>query len=417
MNKLFDLTKKEFNRQRGSLNLIASENYPSPKVLELLGSVWTNKYAEGYPGKRYYAGNIYADELEEYVQQLALEVFDKTGEYGVNLQVLSGSPANTAVYLAMLKPGDTILSLDLASGGHLSHLHPTSSYNAYYNHVTYGVKESSPNSFEIDIDDFNKKLEQHKPRLVIIGFSSYPKKYEFAELCKIAHAAGSLVLADIAHIAGLVAAGLHDSPFKSGAEGADFVSMTTHKTLRGPRSAILLAKKDHMERINKTVFPGTSGGPHLHAIAAVGQCLAEVLGQDQYPDGVDFKDYCKQIIKNCQALEDGMVKSGLEIISPSETHLSLVKLPTTMNSLVVQKRLESASIILNRNAIPQDTKPAWRPSGLRLGTAALTSRGLTEDQARKLGQLVGQVISDDITVVQAAAQVTVLTQDLAWYYR
>ncbi len=416
MNKLFDLTNKESARQRDTLNLIASENYPSPKVLELLGSVWMNKYAEGYPGKRYYAGNVYADELEEYVQTLALKVFDKTGQYGVNLQVLSGSPANSMVYLSALKPGDTILSMDFASGGHLSHLHPTSMYRAFYKHVTYGVRQSLSNVLEIDLDDFETKLKESKPTLVVIGFSSYPRRYQFAALCKIAHAAGALVLADIAHIAGLVAADLHDSPFKGGDEGADFVSMTTHKTLRGPRSAMLFARKDHMDKIDKTVFPGTSGGPHLHAIAATGQCLLEILGEDQYPDGMSFKKYSRATIENCQALESGLKAGGLDVVGPTENHLCLVKLPDGHDSLKLQQKLESVGIITNRNTIAHDTRPAWRPGGLRLGTAALTSRGLTEQQALHLGELVAQVIFGNISNQDAASQATKLASDLAWYY-
>lgn len=416
MNKISELTKKELARQRDTLNLIASENYPSPKVLSLLGSVWMNKYAEGYPGKRYYAGNIYADELESYVQGLAFKAFDQTGEYSVNLQVLSGSPANMMVYLAALEPGDTVMSLDLASGGHLSHLHATSSLNQFYKHLTYRVKQVGDNDFEIDMDDFKAKLNRHKPKLTIIGFSSYPLKVEFEQICRAAHEEGSLVLADIAHISGLVAAGLHDTPFKAGKAGADFVSMTTHKTLRGPRSAILFSKIDWADRINKTVFPGTSGGPHLHSIAAVGQALTEVLGEDDYPDGVDFKTYCRNIIDTCKALESGLVKGGLQIISPTETHLCLVRLPDEADSLAAQQKLESCGIITNRNAIPNDTRPAWRPSGMRFGTAALASRGLNTQDAMQLGELIATIVLGRVTDGETSRGVKEIISRLKWHY-
>jgi glycine hydroxymethyltransferase len=212
MNRLLQLTSQEFARQRDTLNLIASENYPSPKVLELLGSVWQNKYAEGCPGKRYYAGNVYADQMESYVQELALKAFGAEG-YGVNLQTYSGSPANAAVYLTALNPGDSIMSLSLSGGGHLSHLHGTNAYLKFYKSLNYEVRQSG-HGYYLDYDDYAAKLERHRPKLVIIGFSAYPPQYQFGELCRLAHASGALVLADIAHIAGLVAAGRHDSPFK-----------------------------------------------------------------------------------------------------------------------------------------------------------------------------------------------------------
>jgi glycine hydroxymethyltransferase len=411
-NKLFELTGQESAKQRDTLNLIASENYPSPKVLELLGSVWMNKYAEGTPGKRYYAGNIYADEMETFVQAKALEVYDQTGEYAVNVQVLSGSPANTMVFLAMLEPGDTIMSLNLANGGHLSHLHATSNFLKFFKLVNYDVKETAPDTFDIDQDDYHAKLREHKPKLVIIGFSAYPRAYEFAQLTKWAHEAGALVLADIAHINGLVAAGLHDTPFKAGDEGADFVSMTTHKTFRGPRGAMLFAKKDHIGAINKTIFPGTSGGPHLHQIAATGQALLEILGEDQYPDKRSFKDYSQAVLDTCKALEQGAAGAGL-----TQNHLCLVKLPDTVDSLEFQKQLERAGIITNRNMIPFDPKSAWRPSGMRFGTAALASRGLTVAQAKELGALIGNLALGKITEEKAGQQATALAKSLNWYYK
>lgn len=400
MNKLFDLTEKESARQRDSLNLIASENYPSPKTLELLGSIWNDKYAEGYPGKRYYAGNMLADELEEFVQAKALEAFDPTSEYGVNVQVLSGSPANAMVYFTVCEPGDTVLSLELASGGHLSHMHGTSSYLKFFKHETYNVA-AGPNGYEIDLKDFKHKVETIKPRLVVVGFSAYPRKYEFSDFCKIAHQNGALVLADIAHIAGLVATGLHDSPFKHDGDGADFVTTTTHKTLRGPRSALLFAKHQYMEAINKTVFPGTSGGPHLNQIAAVGQSLFEVLGEDVYPDQLPFKKYIEAVITNTQALEKGLVDGGLEVVAPTQTHLSLVKLPESIDSLELQTKLEKLGIITNRNAVPEDSKSPWRPGGLRVGMAALTSRGIATKQAEELGKSIAAIILGKIKDTEA----------------
>jgi len=415
-NKLFELTAAEFAKQRDTLNLIASENYPSPNVLQLLGSVWMNKYAEGTPGKRYYAGNVYADEMETYVQQKALEVYDPTGEYAVNVQVLSGSPANAMVFLAMLEAGDTVMALSLPNGGHLSHMHTTSNWLKFFNYVNYDVKEVAPNTYEVDEDDYLAKLKATKPKLVIIGFSAYPRKYEFSKLVKAAHNAGALVLADIAHINGLVAAGLHDSPFRKGDEGADFVSMTTHKTMRGPRGAMLFAKQEHIKAINKTIFPGTSGGPHLHQIAATGQALLEILGEDQYPDKRTFKEYSQAILDTSQALEQGCAEAGLTVVSPTQNHLSLIKLPDDVDSLEFQKRLETAGIITNRNLLPFDTKSAWRPGGVRLGTAALASRGLTTAQAGALGQLVGLMALGKATDDEAKTLVNELAAKLNWYY-
>jgi glycine hydroxymethyltransferase len=332
------------------------------------------------------------------------------------VQVLSGSPANTMVFLAMLEAGDTIMSLNLANGGHLSHLHATSNFLKFFKLVNYDVKETSPGTFDIDQDDYHAKLREHKPKLVIIGFSAYPRAYQFAQLTKWAHDASALVLADIAHINGLVAAGLHDTPFKPGDEGADFVSMTTHKTMRGPRSAMLFAKKDHLVAINKTIFPGTSGGPHLHAIAATGQALLEILGEDQYPDRRSFKDYSQAVLDTCKALEAGAASTGLSIVSPTQNHLCLVKLPDDVDSLEFQRLLERVGIITNRNLIPFDTKSAWRPSGIRLGTAALASRGLSTDQAHNLGELIGHLATGKATETEAKKSVADLATQLRWYY-
>jgi glycine hydroxymethyltransferase len=415
-NKLFQLTAKEYDRQRDTLNLIASENYPSPRVLELLGSVWMNKYAEGAPGKRYYAGAGVADDMERLVQEKALAVFDRTGEYEVNVQLLSGSPANSMVFLAMLEAGDTVMSLSLANGGHLSHLHSTSNYLKFFNLVNYDVKETDIDTFDVDLADYRAKLREHRPKLVIIGFSAYPRAYEFADMVRWAHEAGALVLADIAHIAGLVAVGLHDSPFKAGVEGADFVTMTTHKTLRGPRGALLFAKREHMAAINRAVFPGTSGGPHLHQIAATGQALLEILGEDAYPDGVPFADYSRAVLDNTKALEKGLGQGGFDIVSPTQNHLVLVRLPDAVDSLEFQRRLEAVGIITNRNMIPFDPKSAWRPSGMRFGLAALTSRGVTAAQSHELGVKIAWLATGRIDDSGLTDFVNDLVSKLKWYF-
>jgi len=439
MNQIQTLTQAEFKRQRDTLNLIASENYPSPAVLELLGSVWSNKYGEGYPGKRYYAGNENTDQLETLTQNLALEVFDKTGEYGVNVQVLSGTPANAMVYLSVLEYGDTVLSLNLDNGGHISHMHSSSRWLKFFKLANYDVKEVGVNTFEIDVEDFEDKIKEVKPKLVIIGCSGYPRKYEFAQMCQIAHKYGCLVLADIAHINGLVAAGLHDTPFKKGLDGADFISMTTHKTFRGPRAAMLFAKNyipdfaklsdfelaagtkgkvlnSLIEVINRTVFPGNSGGPHFNKIAAIGQACMEILGKDNYPDNLSFTDYSLKVLETSKALENAMGNSGLTVISPTENHLSLVKLPDEMDSLKIQNDLEEIGVITNRNKIPFDTKTPWKPSGLRLGTAALTSRGLNIAQAEVLGEIIADLIFERKNKDVLASTVKQIVAELNWYY-
>ncbi len=411
MNFIQDLTKKESQRQKDTLNVIASENYPSPKTLELLGTIWNDKYAEGYPGKRYYAGNVNTDELETFVATKALEVFDCADDYGINVQVLSGSPANAMVYFTVLEPGDMVLSLDLSSGGHLSHLHETSSYLKFFKHATYRLRGGKFHEAE-----FEQALKEHKPRLVVIGYSSYPARYEFARLCQLAHAYGALVLADISHIAGLVAVGKHSSPFMHGASGADFVTTTTHKTLRGPRSALVFAKKEYMPAINKTVFPGTSGGPHLNQIAAVGQSLLEVLGEEVYPDKIAFSEYIENVLKNAKALETGLKQAGINMTTPTSTHLVLAKLPEEVDSLTLQNDLEEVGIITNRNAIPEDTKTPWRPGGLRLGSAALTSRGMSNNDFLVLGQAVGEYILGKKNKAELLSVGKELHKSLKWYY-
>lgn len=433
MDYIQSLTQQEADRQKNTLNLIASENYPSPKVLSLLGSVWSNKYGEGYPGKRYYAGNQNTDLLESFVQAKALEVYQAT-DYEVNLQVLSGSPANSMVFLSVLNYQDTIMSLNLANGGHLSHLHQTSNWNKFFKHINYDVTEVAPGDYQVDIADFEQKLKTHKPKLVIIGFSAYPKTYKFGEMCRIAHQHGAFVLADIAHINGLVAAGLHDSPFGTDEFSADFVSMTTHKTFRGPRGAMLFSKnhvpeylqqhfaslskppKSLAEIINRTIFPGTSGGPHFNKIAAIGQACLEILGQDEYPNKINFKAYSQSVLDNTKQLENGLKSAGLQIISPTQNHLCLVKLPEELDSLDFQKELEQLGIISNRNSIPFDQKSPWRPSGMRFGMAALTSREISSKHSFELGELIGKVALKNIAKNEATSKVEEIVGSLSWFY-
>jgi glycine hydroxymethyltransferase len=424
------LTLNELNRQKSSLNLIASENYPSPGVLKEMGSIWSVKYGEGYPQKRYYAGNEYTDILEQKVMDLALLAFCPKGGYGVNLQALSGSIANSLVYLSILKPQDKILSLSLDQGGHLSHLHSTSSWNKFFEHVTYQLKEVSNDNFEIDIEDFEKVCENEKPRLVILGFSSYPKNFDFKTLISIAHKHKALVLADISHINGLVVAGLHSSPFDSDNqfENADFITMTTHKTLRGPRNAVIFArseipnslsdilpeKKSLIQILNQSIFPGVLGGPHFNKISALGVCLEEALDIRQYPDKVPFKKYMENVLKNAKAMENEFLNQGIEIISPTQNHLLLIKLTDNIDSLDFQIKLEKNKIITNRNTIPFDKKSPYRPSGMRFGTPALTSRGLTEYQAIEIAKIISDLIKNpDLDKTQ---EVENIISNLNFYY-
>ncbi len=440
MNYITQLTWAEALRQKNTLNLIASENYPSPKVLQLLGAVWSNKYGEGYPGKRYYAGNENTDELEAFTQQKALEVFDKNGEYGVNVQTLSGSPANQTVFLTILQPGDIVLSPQLASGGHLTHLHTVNAFSKFFQPQQYSAKElPEGQAFAIDFEALKEQISELKPKLLIVGFSAYAKKYEFAEICRTAHQNGTFVLADVAHINGLIAAGLHDSPLKAGDGGADFISMTTHKTIRGPRGAILFAKnyipdfaKQHLdslpkdskgqpvssliEAVNRTLFPGGYGGPHFNKIAAIGQTMLEVLGEENYPDGVDFINYSNNILQTTKALEESLIVGGLEAVTPTENHLCLIKLPESVDSLRLQQDLEEIGIITNRNTYPGDIKPAYRPGGMRFGTAALTSRGLTKEQAKELGKIITDLTFDRKSQEILKTEVESIVNDLNWYY-
>jgi glycine hydroxymethyltransferase len=430
-NYITQLTNQEFNRQKTTLSLIASENTPSPKVIDCLGgrgelgirSLWSNKYGEGYPYKRYYAGNQNTDLLEDFVMKKALEVFGEVAqnEYSVNLQMNAGSMANMMVYLSILNYGDSIVSLNVANGGHISHLHTTSAWNKFFKYANYDLAQVSPNCYEIDFADYCQKIIDNKPKLVIIGCSSYPREIQnYKQMIEFAHQNGALVLCDIAHINGLVASGLHSSPFLSGVSGADFVSMTTHKTFRGPRGAMLFFKKEFASIVNKTVFPGTSGGPHFNKIAGIGQACLEILGEDIYPDNRSFLDYSKDVLRQTKLLENTIFEQGknqgLGIVSPTQTHLTLIKLPVDSDSLLVQQQLDSIGIVCNRNGLPFETKTMWKPSGLRLGTASLSSRGITDSQIIQLGGIITDCILVKKPLENLKLEVDQITQNLNWWY-
>ena len=454
MSILTALTHDETNRQKNTLNMIASENYPSPAVIDQLGgrdpsgvrSLWSNKYGEGYPGKRYYAGNQNTDILEKLVQEKALQIFDQTrldlsadsfcftnnslavaqsgqvlgvekGEYGVNVQVLSGSPANMMVYLAILNYGDMVLTLNVANGGHISHLHPTSNWTKFFKYQNYDLKEISDGIFEIDFEDYCAKIVEFRPKLVIIGCSSYTRSIDnYKQMCEFAHSHGALVLADVAHINGLIAAGLHPTPFLSGDSGADFVSMTTHKTFRGPRGAMLFYKNEFADIINKTIFPGTSGGPHFHQMAAIGQACLEILGEQNYPDNLDFVDYSQKVLDDTKLLENSLVASGLSICNPTQNHICLLSLPGGVDSLETQKKLERIGVITNRNLIPFDTRSAWRPSGIRLGMAALTSRGISSSDIKLLAKIIADAVLNTQDEDKLKIQSDEIVGRLNWWY-
>ncbi len=368
---------KELQRQRRHLELIASENFVSPAVLAAMGSHLTNKYAEGYPGKRYYGGCKWVDVAEELTRARACQLF---GADHANVQPHSGAQANMGVYFAMLKPGDTILGMNLAHGGHLTHGSPVNISGKYFNIVPYGVSEGSET---IDYDALRALALQQKPKMIVAGASAYPRVLDFAKFRAIADEAGALLMVDMAHIAGLVAAGCHPSPVPL----ADFVTTTTHKTLRGPRGGMILCKAQYAELIDKAIFPGTQGGPLMHVIAAKGVCLKEALEPS-------FKEYQRQIVKNAAALAASLTKNGLRLVSGgTDNHLMLVNLTgTDVTGKELEKRLGKCNITVNKNAVPFDTLSPFVTSGVRIGTPAVTSRGMKEADMTLIGELIARCI-------------------------
>lgn len=381
------LIKAERNRQKRVINLIASENFVSKDVLEALGSEFTNKYAEGYPGKRYYGGNKVVDKIEDLCSERALKLFGLSSEsWHVNVQPLSGSPANLAVYLALVPQGGKIMGMSLDQGGHLTHGHKVSATGKFWQQIPYGVDKKNE---VLNYEELKKIAAEQKPNLIVAGFTAYPRIIDFKKFREIVDVCGAYLMVDMSHFAGLVAGRAYPSPF----DYADIVTSTVHKTLRGPRSALIFAKKDQRgldKLIDKAVFPGLQGGPHLNQIAAVAVALKEASSPA-------FKKYAAQVIKNAKVLADELQKLGWRIISGG-TDSHLVLMDTWLNGKGISgkeasDRLEKAGIIVNKNAIPYDTRPPADPSGIRLGTAAETTRGKKEKDFKKIAEKIDYELS------------------------
>lgn len=370
---------EELGRQRNKIELIASENFVSPAVMEAMGSVLTNKYAEGYPGHRYYGGCEYVDKVETLAIERAKKLF---GAEHANVQAHSGANANTAVYFAFLQPGDTIMGMNLSQGGHLSHGSPVNISGKYYNVVPYGVTHETE---RIDYDEFARIAKEAQPKLIVAGASAYPRVIDFERMAEIAHSVGAIFMVDMAHIAGLVAAGLHPSPVPY----ADIVTTTTHKTLRGPRGGLILCKEKYAKQIDKAIFPGVQGGPLMHVIAAKAVALGEALKPE-------FKEYAKQIITNCQALAEGLIVEGFRLVSGgTDNHLLLVDVRgQKMTGKTAEHLLDEVGVTCNKNTIPFDPESPFVTSGIRLGTAAVTTRGFKEADMKEVAAIIGLVLNN-----------------------
>ena len=374
-----DAMALELKRQRENIELIASENLVSPQVMAAMGSVLTNKYAEGFPGKRYYGGCQYVDIVEDIAIKRACELF---GAGYANVQPHSGAQANIAVYLAVIKPGDTVMGMSLDNGGHLTHGSPANISGKYFNFVPYGVNDEG----FIDLDAFAKQVNKVKPKLVVAGASAYPREIDFKTMADIAHANGAMFMVDMAHIAGLVAAGLHQNPVPY----ADVVTTTTHKTLRGPRGGLILCNNPFLaKKINSAIFPGTQGGPLMHVIAGKAVCFGEALKPE-------FKEYQQRVINNAKALENGLKKRGLNLVSGgTDNHLVLLSLiGTGVTGKELENRLDEVHITLNKNTVPNEPLSPFITSGVRIGTPAATTRGLNEEDFDKVAEFIYLAITD-----------------------
>ncbi len=377
--QIADVIMQEVGRQNQNIELIASENFVSPAVMAAMGSPLTNKYAEGYPGKRYYGGCQIVDVAESLAIERAKKLF---GAEHANVQAHSGAQANLAVFFAALNPGDTVLGMNLSHGGHLSHGSPVNISGKYFNIVPYGVTEDTNT---IDYEEVRRLAKEHKPKLILAGASAYPRQIDFAKFAEIAKEVGAYFMVDMAHIAGLVAAGLHPNPVPY----ADFVTTTTHKTLRGPRGGLILCKEEHAKMINKAIFPGIQGGPLMHVIAAKAVCLAEALTDD-------FKAYQQQVINNAQTLANGLMAEGVKLVSGgTDNHLMLADLTSLgVTGKDAETMLDEVHITVNKNTIPFETQSPFITSGIRIGTPASTSRGMKEDDMKEIAKLIYMTITD-----------------------
>jgi glycine hydroxymethyltransferase len=395
--EVYEAIQHEVERQHSQLELIASENFVSDAVAEATASVFTNKYAEGYPGKRYYGGCEFTDIVENLARDRAKKLFG--AEYA-NVQPHSGSQANQAAYASVLSPGDTIMGLNLAHGGHLSHGHPLNFSGKTYKVIPYGVRKDDE---RIDYDEVERLAHEHQPKMIITGASAYPRTLDFPRFRQIADAVGAVFLVDMAHIAGLVAAGLHPNP----CQYADIVTSTTHKTLRGPRAGIILAKEKYGPAIDKAVFPGMQGGPLVHVVAAKAVCFQEAMEPQ-------FIDYQKQVVANARVLAETLMDAGFRIVSGgTDTHLLLLDVFSKgLRGKEAEKALDRARITVNKNAIPFDTNPPFNPSGIRLGSPAVTTRGFKEAEMREVGALIAEVlnnITSEDTIAAVRQKVEALT--------
>lgn len=387
--EVYSYMEKELKRQQDGIELIASENIVSEAVMEAMGSYLTNKYAEGYPGKRYYGGCYVVDEIEDIARNRAKELF---GAEHANVQAHSGSQANMAVYFTVLNPGDTVLGMDLSNGGHLTHGSPVNFSGKLFNFVSYGLDKETE---QINYDEVRRLAIENKPKLIVAGASAYPRVLDFAKFREIADEVGALLMVDMAHIAGLVAGGVHTSPVPY----ADFVTTTTHKTLRGPRGGLILCKEKYAKDLDKNIFPGMQGGPLMHIIAAKAVCLKEALEPS-------FKKYASQVVKNCKALADALVKRGFKLVSDgTDNHLILVDLNNKdITGKEAEQLLDKVGITLNKNTVPNETRSPFVTSGVRIGTAAVTTRGFVEADMEEIAEIIDETIknkdAEDLTAIQ-----------------
>ncbi|KAB2490639.1 serine hydroxymethyltransferase [Priestia endophytica] len=401
--KIYNAIQDELSRQRSKIELIASENFVSEAVMEAQGSVLTNKYAEGYPGRRYYGGCEHVDVVEDIARDRVKELF---GAEHANVQPHSGAQANMGVYFTILEQGDTVLGMNLSHGGHLTHGSPVNFSGVQYNFVEYGVDEKT---HLIDYNDVRQKAVEHKPKLIVAGASAYPREIDFARFREIADEVGAYLMVDMAHIAGLVAAGLHPNPVPY----ADFVTSTTHKTLRGPRGGLILCKEEFAKKIDKAIFPGLQGGPLMHVISAKAVAFGEALEED-------FKTYAQQIINNAKAFASALKEEGFSIVSDgTDNHLILINVKEMgLTGKVAEEALDSVGITTNKNAIPYDTESPFVTSGIRIGTAAVTSRGFGEEDMKEIASIMSLTlknVEDESKLAEAKERVEALTSKFTLY--